>query len=164
MDAFLGPAFQYAAMGAVMGGCLGGLAEALKARKVPVKVEYIHPTKKKPRVLYTFGLCQEIPAMLERLWGILRIDPSIDQNATKQMHVICHRAQRYFVLWREHLRCPNELRPRLELRDQGTRLMTSLGHMENVVWSGREVEEVMRIVHHIQGLITTTLLLLDQGR
>jgi hypothetical protein len=117
-------------------------------------------------VLDAFGLDRDdgMAVMLNRLWRTLRIDGSVDPEGLAQMNVVCYCAQRFFVLWRRHLQQPSFLRHRLEVRDQGTRLLTSLSHMEKIVWSAREVDEVMRIVADVQDGVRQTLMLLDRGR
>lgn len=156
------------ARGAFLGtglGALVGLGSALCYSFCKVqepKVVYQHPKTGRSRTLdmMTHEGDSNLTSLLARLWTLLCVDPTAQPAARDQFHVIVYRLQR-FVARLEALPLGG-VRARVEMRDEGVRLLRSLGHMERVVWDAREVEEILRIIGHAESFVTNTMLAHDR--
>ena len=161
MSAFLGPILRCGAIGAVFGGCLGAVSASLyRLPEEEIRIVYEHPVNGKTHAVDTLGLDKdmEVTIMVMRLGKLLQVDPTVNMSARAQFNVICHRLQRFYGLLKRYHSQPSCVRFRLELRETGTRLLTSLARMEEEVWSAREIEEIMRVVAFVQEVVTKTLL------
>lgn len=131
-------------------------------------VPYHHPKKQKRCTLDTLGMDKEPPfdsmaltVMLWKLHDLLAVDVTVSSSANRQYNVICHRFQRFFLVWNRMRELVEDPRARssllLRLRRCGTELLQSIAHMEKHIWNAREIEEIMRAVSALHEFVTRVL-------